>query len=142
MVMNMFLGHNCFMEALATRIKSIRKMRGFTQQQIADQLNVDQGHLSRLERGEKGATIELLHRLAKILDTPLSYLLGESNIDQHPKSTPPPPGLKMLQDDTALTETLKITDEEWLALTSILLPGEADKDGYVQLLYTIRTITK
>ncbi len=129
------------METLAARIKSSRKMRGLTQQQLADKLDIDQGFISRLERGEKGVTIDLLNRLAKLLEVPLSYLLGETNSTQQEK-LPVPSGLKDLEADTALTETLNINKTEWLALKSILLPAETNKEGYVQLLYTIRAITK
>ena len=129
------------METLAARIKSSRKMRGLTQQQLADKLAIDQGFISRLERGEKGVTIDLLNRLAKLLDVPLSYLLGETNSTQQEK-LPVPSGLKALEADKALTETLNISKTEWLALKSILLPAETNKEGYVQLLYTIRAITK
>lgn len=129
------------METLAARIKSSRKMRGLTQQQLADKLDIDQGFISRLERGEKGVTIDLLNRLAKLLDVPLSYLLGETNSTQQDK-LPVPSGLKALEADTALTETLNISKTEWLALKSVLLPAETNKEGYVQLLYTIRAITK
>lgn len=129
------------METLAARIKSSRKMRGLTQQQLADKLDIDQGFISRLERGEKGITIDLLNRLAKLLDVPLSYILGESDSAQLEK-LPIPTGLKALEQDQALTETLNISEPEWLALKTILLPAETNKEGYVQLLYTIRAITK
>lgn len=129
------------METLAARIKSSRKMHGLTQQQLADKLDIDQGFISRLERDEKGITIDLLKRLAKLLDVPLSYLLGESNSAQQEK-LPEPLGLKALEQDQALTTTLNISELEWLAMKTILLPAETNKEGYVQLLYTIRAITK
>ena len=137
----MFLRHNAHMETLAARIKSSRKMRGLTQQQLANKLDIDQGFISRLERDEKGITIDLLNRLAKLLDVPLAYLLGESNSTQQEK-LPVPSGLKALEQDQALTETLNISEPEWLAMKTILLPAETNKEGYVQLLYTIRAITK
>jgi len=39
-----------------------------------------------------------------------------------------------------LIAVLGITDVEWRALTSIDLPAPASKDGYVNLLFTVRAI--
>ncbi len=42
--------------------------------------------------------------------------------------------------DVRLIAVLGITDVEWRALTSIDLPAPASKDGYVNLLFTVRAI--
>ncbi len=52
-----------------------------------------------------------------------------------------PPGLRDLASDTGLVNNLKIVDIEWRALASIELPGPVTKDGYVNLLFTVRSIT-
>jgi hypothetical protein len=51
-----------------------------------------------------------------------------------------PHGLRTLAGDKALADALNITPEEWKALRSIKLPESVTKDGYVQLLITIRAI--
>ena len=56
------------------------------------------------------------------------------------KSKTAPASLRELAADSALVNALGITEEEWEALRSVMLPGEASKDAYVQTLMTIRLI--
>jgi hypothetical protein len=44
--------------------------------------------------------------------------------------------------DQALIDAVKVREEEWQALASIQAPGRIDKDVYVQLLMTIRTVSR
>ncbi|EXJ13879.1 hypothetical protein D779_3242 [Imhoffiella purpurea] len=53
-----------------------------------------------------------------------------------------PAGLHELAADQALMATLAITSAEWEALGSIKLPHATDKIGYLQLLATIRGISR
>lgn len=140
------------MDILATRLKNARKAKGYTQRELADRVGMDQGHISRLENGGKGASMDYLQVLAKELGITISYLLGEDINDSTKAHTgngiraallsnnQAPAGLRGLASDTALADALKITDGEWKALESIQLPGEVSKDGYVQLLITVRAI--
>jgi len=52
-----------------------------------------------------------------------------------------PEGLCALARDRVLAVSLDIQPEEWRALSSILLPAPATKDGYVALLMTIRLVS-
>jgi len=40
-----------------------------------------------------------------------------------------------------MADVLRIKPTEWEALLSMKLPGEVSKDGYVQLLITMRAVT-
>jgi hypothetical protein len=46
-----------------------------------------------------------------------------------------------LASDLRLVAVLGITDVEWRSLTSITLPTPVTKDGYVNLLFTVRAIS-
>jgi len=46
-----------------------------------------------------------------------------------------------LAADTAVTESLGITPAEWLQLASVNLPRTVTKEGYLQLLITLRAIS-
>ena len=46
-----------------------------------------------------------------------------------------------LANDKQLTAALNISEAEWRALNSIQLINEVSKDGYVQLLITIRAVS-
>ena len=58
-------------ELLGERIRELRKSRGLTQEQLAELIDVEQKHVSRLELGKSFPTIERLERLAHALDIPL-----------------------------------------------------------------------
>lgn len=56
---------------LGDRIKHLRKQKGLTQDQVAEQANIDSKSLSRLERNVFNPSIETLERLATSLDVRL-----------------------------------------------------------------------
>jgi transcriptional regulator with XRE-family HTH domain len=142
------------MDMLATRIKAARKAKGLSQVDLAERVGTDQGHISRIENGAKGASIEVLAAIAQQLDMTVSQLIGDDQRAAekdsgrgHPaakilSSKATPAGLRALAADGVLVNALGITKEEWEALGSVKLPGEASKDGYVQLLMTVRGISK
>ncbi len=142
------------MDRLSTRLKNARKAKGYTQRELADRAGMDQGHISRLENGGKGVSMDHLQALAKALSVTVSHLIGDEARENTGKNykaggtraamlsdNAVPDGLRQLASDTALADALKITESEWKALDSIELPGKVSKDGYVQLLITIRAIT-
>ena len=49
--------------------------------------------------------------------------------------------LRLRVNDRDLANALRITEDEWKSLGSIKLPAAVSKDGYVQLLITIRAIS-
>ena len=61
------------------RIRSTRRRKKLTQAHVASRAGIDKAHLSRIERGEKTASVGTLHMLSVALDTSLSLLLGENN---------------------------------------------------------------
>lgn len=137
---------------MATRIKMGRKALGISQAELAKRAGTDQGHISRLESGDKGAGTETLAAIARELNIPFSQLVGvdwheaEGSYDQqHParkilRESKAPVGLRDLAADMKLVDVLRIRDEEWATLKSLKLLQEVSKDGYVQLLITIRAI--
>jgi len=147
------------MEILAHTLKRARQSKGLSQARLAARSGTDQGHISRLERGEKGASSELLKAIARELDITLAQLLGEEPAPAAPVREPDSPyttgsaeailanphspaGLRQLAEDTALSAALNITAAEWESLASIHLPSPVDKQGYLQLLVTLRAILR
>ena len=55
------------------RLRSARISRGYTLQEIADALEVT---LVTIQKYESGASLQLLGKLADILDVPTDFLLG------------------------------------------------------------------
>lgn len=56
---------------LGERIKELRKNRGMTQEQLAELVDIEQKHVSRIELGKNAPTIDRLERIAEVLDTPV-----------------------------------------------------------------------
>ncbi|MCE0732472.1 helix-turn-helix domain-containing protein [Halomonas sp. G15] len=140
------------MEIVSARLRAARLQKGLHQKELAEALDMDQGNLSRVEKGNRSLTGEQLRRAAKVLEVSTDYLLGTEPDGSNWKHEPlgeqarlatdssTPPGLRELALDGNLVRVLMITEQEWHALSSILLPGEVDRDGYVQLLFTIRAV--
>jgi len=62
------------------RIREIREERGFTQQEIAEQIFVGQRTYSDYESGKTRIPIDRLLLLARFYDVSLDYLTGASNV--------------------------------------------------------------
>lgn len=58
-------------ELLGARIKEIRKNRGLSQEQLAELIDVEPRHLSRIEVGKSYPTIDRLEKIARVLETPM-----------------------------------------------------------------------
>lgn len=141
------------MDVFPARLKAARKAKRYTQRELASLVDMDQGHISRLENGGKGVSIEHIQALARELEVTVSHLLGEEIRDETGtyettgerasilSNSSAPQGLRELAGNEALIDTLKITDNDWIVLKSIQLPDNVSMDGYVQLLITIRAIT-
>ncbi|WP_445005123.1 helix-turn-helix domain-containing protein [Halomonas mongoliensis] len=143
------------MQISSHRLRQTRLAKRLSQKELADLLDMDQTHISRAEKGERGLTADQLRLAAKVLGVSTDYLLG-TDINEHQTTyrsaeTSPeqrrlltdytaPVGLRELATELDLVKTLRITEDEWHALSSMSLPGQVSRDGYVQLLFTIRAI--
>ena len=59
-----------------TRIKELRKEKGFTQVKIQMLTGIDQSDYSKIESGKRYLTFEQCRKLAIALDTSMDYLAG------------------------------------------------------------------
>jgi transcriptional regulator with XRE-family HTH domain len=69
-------------KAIGERIKQLRKRRGLSQVELAQQLGMDQSLLSRYERGELRLHGALLASLAQVFRTSADEILGLKQIKQ------------------------------------------------------------
>jgi XRE family transcriptional regulator, regulator of sulfur utilization len=53
-------------------IRSLRKSAGFTQEKLAERVNLNPKYLGEIERGEKIISIEALLRIAKAVKIPIA----------------------------------------------------------------------
>lgn len=66
---------------MENRIKQIRKEKGLTQEQLADELSVTRQYISLLERGEAQPTISVGIEIANKLNTCIYTLFGFDNFE-------------------------------------------------------------
>ena len=71
---------------LNENIKNLRKNKGYTQEELANKLNVVRQTISKWEKGYSVPDAEMLKKLAEIFDTNVSQLLGctieqDANVD-------------------------------------------------------------
>lgn len=57
------------------RIRQLRKEIGYTQESLAQTLNIDRSLLSHIEAGKRGCSIDLLIRLSDVFNVSLDLLV-------------------------------------------------------------------
>ena len=72
------------LNSIGKRIQSRRKQQGYTQEQLAEMMNVSIQMVSNLERGNKAIRIDNLVNLSQILDVSTDYILtGKTTADDN-----------------------------------------------------------
>lgn len=66
------------MDTFGKKLKECREAKGFSQAKLAKEVSLHHSIIGRYEREEAKPTIDVVVRLAKILDTTVGYLLGET----------------------------------------------------------------
>jgi transcriptional regulator with XRE-family HTH domain len=64
-------------ELIAENIKTLRKQKKFTLQELADLTGLTKGYLSKIERSKKAPPYSTLNRIAMALGVDAAFLLGE-----------------------------------------------------------------
>jgi len=57
------------------RIRQLRIKSGFTQERIANKLNVDRSFYSRIESGKSGCSVDLFVQLSMLFQVSLDYII-------------------------------------------------------------------
>ena len=66
----------------AERLKNLRKKAGYTQEEVADLLNVDRRTITNIELGNKGCSVDMLMRFSELYGVTTDYLLKGENEDR------------------------------------------------------------
>ena len=64
--------------SIGLRIKNARNKANMTQDSLAEALHISRRHLSLLENGDRGISLELLVDTANALNVPITELLADS----------------------------------------------------------------
>ena len=66
-------------KVFALRLLELRKLQKLSQAQIADVLGVTFHQISKMEKADRGPSVEVLCALADYFDVSLDYLVGRSD---------------------------------------------------------------
>ena len=66
---------------LGKRLRELRKRKGFTQEQLAELINMEQNSISVIESGRNFPTLGTLEKIAQILEVNLSDFFNYDYID-------------------------------------------------------------
>lgn len=67
------------MKESGKRIQQLRIQHSYSQQQLAKELNIDRSHLSHIESGERGSSIDLLIQFSAFFHVTLDYIIMGKN---------------------------------------------------------------
>lgn len=65
---------------LGLSVSYFRKLRGLTQQQVADAMDVSYETISRIENANTGISMDMLFELSNAIQTPLGELFKHANL--------------------------------------------------------------
>lgn len=74
--------YSAFFFFCGQRIQFLRQQHKWTQEQLAEKMNISSQYLSRLERGMQSGAIELLIEFAEVFQVSLDYLILGQNVSQ------------------------------------------------------------
>jgi len=66
-------------EKIKLRITELRKKNKWTQLELSKRTGVTPAAISQIEKGDRIPTIPVLHRLAKVLEVSLDFLMGRKD---------------------------------------------------------------
>ncbi len=61
----------------AKKFKDLREQRGFTQEQLAQYLNVDQSYISKCEKNESQFSVDILEKAGNLFGCSLQYFTND-----------------------------------------------------------------
>lgn len=93
--------------AVGGRVRLLRKVKGLSQQALADVTGVTFQQIQKYERGANRISASMLSRISKALDVPISELFGEASasssaIDEVAAMLSQPGALELLRAYSAL----------------------------------------
>ncbi len=133
------------------RLKLAREKAKLSQTALAAQSGYNQALISRIENNRYAGSVKQIQTFARILNVSPSYLLGDLTDEEeemYENKTAReriltfkgfPKGLRTLDEAQTLVDALDISDDEFESLLSIRSNSRIDKNGYIQLLTTLRS---
>lgn len=98
------------MDSFGKKLRDAREVKGFSQAELARQINSHHSIIGKYERDEVKPTVDVIKKLADVLETTISFLMGETENQNVFKD---PVMFKRMADIESLPEK----DKECLLLT-------------------------
>lgn len=92
------------MATFAERLKSLRREKGWSQQRLADELDLSKSSVNMYERGEREPGFETMEAIADLFNVDMNYLYGRTDIKiadpivLAPKKPTIPPGFQPMPE--------------------------------------------
>lgn len=74
-----YLKNSEFLIKFGKRLKKIRKSKGFTQAELANDIGIEISQISRIERGTINTSINTIHEISKALNLEIAELFDFSS---------------------------------------------------------------
>ena len=68
-------------ELIGNKIKMLRESKGWTQEQFALKIGVEQSNIARIEKGKKFITMDKVYKILEVFDISLDYLFEDVLVD-------------------------------------------------------------
>jgi transcriptional regulator with XRE-family HTH domain len=85
---------------LANNLKRLRKKRGWSQTQLAEQIGSHLSHINRIETGKYNPSLDVVQKLASVFDVTIDYLVSDTDEDFK----------EVRIEDKTLVERIKLID--------------------------------
>jgi transcriptional regulator with XRE-family HTH domain len=94
-------------QLIGVRIKSLRRSKGMSQEELAEKMRISSKYLSSIERGKENPTLDTFIKLAEVLEIELSEIFNFSHEGKSAKDM-----------KAFIAGLIKGSDEEKLRLTA------------------------
>ena len=123
---------------LGSRIRFIRKSRGFTLDEVARRCGIFKSNLSKIEKGQRNPTTDTLEKIAGALQCSIRDFFEPEYV----KDSELPTGMQDLINDEKTMKLMNITKEEieWMRSVRFRLNQKPSKDTYIDMLYIYRNL--
>ena len=66
------------MDSFGKKLREAREVKGYSQAELARQISSHHSIIGKYERDEVKPTVDVIKKLAEVLDTTISFLMGET----------------------------------------------------------------
>jgi transcriptional regulator with XRE-family HTH domain len=132
---------------VGSNIRRIRQNARLSQEELAEAAGINRTYLSQLENGHSSPTLDVLERIARALDVPISALIADSRAAHEPQPLYETasdeiiyPGLREFLEDERARLLMNPSPDEIALLKSIrfLNRFSPSKDLFIEVLLDYR----